>query len=97
MIKRLLTDARSSSLMLESGLLMLESGLLMLDAPAFWMRMNATRHLIAWTIILCSGDRGNIPEKEENDVKKQQNMASNITTKCVHFNKINMKKRKEKK
>jgi hypothetical protein len=72
MIKRRLIDARSSSLMLESDLRMLESGLLMLDAPAFWMRMNAARQLTAWTIIECSGDRGNIPEKEENEVKKQQ-------------------------
>jgi len=38
--------------------------------------------LIAWTIIVCSGDRGNIPEKEENDVKNLQNMASNITKMC---------------
>jgi hypothetical protein len=62
---------------------MLKSGLLMLEAPAFWMRVNAARQLIAWTIILCSGDRGNIPEKEENEVKKQQNMASNITKMCT--------------
>jgi hypothetical protein len=83
-IKKLLTDARSSSLMLESGLRMLEIGLLMLDAPAFWKRMNATRQLIAWTIIVCSGDRGSIPEKEENEVKNCK-IWHQILPKCVNF------------
>ncbi len=72
----------------------------MLDAPAFWMRMNATRQLIAWTIIVCSGDRGNIPEKEENDVKNSKydrNCGIKYETKCVNLNNISMKKRKEKK
>jgi hypothetical protein len=73
----------------------------MLDAPAFWKRMNAARQLIAWTIILCSGDWGSIPEKEENNVKKQQiwhrNCGIKYETKCVNLNNISMKKRKEKK